>query len=85
LRRFVFKGLYDTKFQGALSPSFPLIVFCHLRWEVSCGNARSSSIRVLQKKRVLFVEAPQTEAGEFEPHYTLKSRPNTRRDGESAL
>jgi len=63
------------KFQGALSPAFPLIVFCHLRWDFVWQRPQQFHSRFAKKHRVLFVEGPLVEAGEFEPHYTLQVAP----------
>jgi glycosyltransferase involved in cell wall biosynthesis len=62
-----------SKFQGALSPSFPLVVFCHLRWDFVWQRPQQFHSRFAKRHRVLFVEGPQVHAGDFEPHYTLRA------------
>jgi len=64
-----------SKLQGVLSPSFPLIVFCHLRWDFVWQRPQQFHSRFARKHRVLFVEGPQTKAGNFEPYYTLQVAP----------
>ncbi len=63
------------KFQGALAPSFPLIVFCHLRWDFVWQRPQQFHSRFAKRHRVLFVEGPQVHPDEFEPHYRLHTAP----------
>lgn len=61
-----------STFQGAVSSAYPLIVFCHLRWDFVWQRPQQFHSRFAKRHRVLFVEGPLVEEGDFEPCYTLK-------------
>ncbi len=63
------------KFQGASSPSFPLVVFCHLRWDFVWQRPQQFHSRFAKRHRVLFVEGPLVDEGNFEPYYTVRAVP----------
>ncbi len=60
---------------GVASPSYPLIVFCHLRWDFVWQRPQQFHSRLAKRHRVLFVEGPLVDAGDFEPYYTLRAVP----------
>ncbi|BCM91986.1 putative teichuronic acid biosynthesis glycosyltransferase TuaH [Abditibacteriota bacterium] len=62
-----------STFQGAVSSAYPLIVFCHLRWDFVWQRPQQFHSRFAKRHRVLFVEGPLVEPGDFEPYYTLRS------------
>jgi len=64
-----------STFQGALSPAYPLIVFCHLRWDFVWQRPQQFHSRFAKRHRVLFVEGPFVESGDFEPYYSLRAVP----------
>ena len=64
-----------STFQGAVSPAYPLIVFCHLRWDFVWQRPQQFHSRFAKRHRVLFVEGPFVEAGDFEPYYSLRAVP----------
>ena len=62
----------SSKLQGAASPSHPLIVFCHLRWDFVWQRPQQFHSRFAKKRRVLFVEGPFVDAGDFEPYSQVR-------------
>lgn len=58
--------------QGGASPSYPLIVFCHLRWDFVWQRPQQFHSRLAKRHRVLFVEGPFVDAGDFEPYTTIR-------------
>jgi len=64
-----------STFQGAASSAYPLIVFCHLRWDFVWQRPQQFHSRFAKRRRVLFVEGPFVEPGDFEPYYSLRAVP----------
>ncbi len=62
----------SSKLQGVASPSYPLIVFCHLRWDFVWQRPQQFHSRFAKRHRVLFVEGPFVDAGDFEPFFEVR-------------
>jgi glycosyltransferase involved in cell wall biosynthesis len=52
--------------------SYPIIVHCHLRWDFVWQRPQQFLSRISKKHRVLFVEGPFVEEGDFTPRYSLR-------------
>jgi glycosyltransferase involved in cell wall biosynthesis len=58
------------------SPSFPVIVHCHLRWDFVWQRPQQFLSRLSKRHRVLFVEGPTLYDEEMTPCFTLSPAPN---------
>ena len=56
-----------------LSPSYPIIVHCHLHWDFVWQRPQQFHSRLSQRHRILFVEGPRVYPGHEAPHFTLRA------------
>ena len=62
----------SSKAQGVASPSYPLLVFCHLRWDFVWQRPQQFHSRLAKRHPVLFVEGPFVDEGDFEPFFKIR-------------
>lgn len=55
--------------------SFPIITHCHLRWDFVWQRPQQFLSRLSKTHRILFVEGPEVDEGDFTPFVELKDAP----------